>query len=51
MSRLNRRNFLAALASGVAGLGVARRIGAEPVEARSGQGGPAAPKIKKYNPL
>ena len=51
MSCLNRRNFLATLASGVAGLGIAGRIKAEAGGARPSQGGPSAPKIKKYNPL
>jgi predicted aldo/keto reductase-like oxidoreductase len=51
MSGLNRRNFFATLASGVMGLGLAGRIKAEPGGTGSGQGGPAAPKIKKYNPL
>jgi len=51
MSRLNRRNFLATLASGVAGLAVARRIEAGPGVARTGQAGPSTPKIKKFNPL
>jgi len=51
MSRLNRRNFLAALASSVAGFGIAGRIRAEAGGARPSQGGPSAPKIKKFNPL
>jgi len=51
MSRLNRRSFFATLASGVVGLGFAGRIKAEPGWSWSWQGGPSAPKIKKYNPL
>jgi len=51
MSRLNRRNFFATLASGVLGLGVAGRIKAEPGGTRAGQTGGSAPKIKKFNPL
>jgi predicted aldo/keto reductase-like oxidoreductase len=51
MSRLNRRNFLATLASGVAGLGIAGRGLANPGGPGPGQAGPTPPKIGKYNPL
>jgi predicted aldo/keto reductase-like oxidoreductase len=51
MSKLNRRDFLATLASGVAGLGIAGRGRAEAGRRQSGQPGRPAPKISKYNPL
>ena len=51
MSKLNRRNFLTTLASGVLGLGVAGRAKAEPGGTRPGQGGASTPKIGKFNPL
>ena len=51
MSKLNRRNFLAALASGVAGLGIVGPGRAEPGGTRMGQTAPPAPKVGKYNPL
>jgi len=51
MSRLNRRNFLSTLASGVMGLGLAGRSKAEPGGSRSGQGKPSTPKIKRFNLL
>ncbi len=51
MSRLNRRNFFATLASGILGLGVAGRIKAEPGGVRPEQQEGSAPKIKKFNPL
>jgi predicted aldo/keto reductase-like oxidoreductase len=51
MSRLNRRNFLATLASGVMGFGLAGRAKAEPTGNAFGQVKPSTPKIKKYNLL
>jgi uncharacterized protein len=51
MSKLNRRNFLATLASGVAGLGIAGGGRAEQGGTRMGQTAPPTPKISKYNPL
>lgn len=51
MSRLNRRNFFATLASGVLGVGFASRIKAEPGGTWRGQQEVSAPKIKKLNPL
>jgi uncharacterized protein len=51
MSGFNRRNFLATLASGVVGLGIAGRGRAEPGRRLSSQPAPPAPKITKYNPL
>jgi len=51
MSRLNRRNFLSALTSGVMGLGLAGRVKAGPEGTMSGQAKTAAPKVRKYNPL
>jgi len=51
MSKLNRRNFLAALASSVTGLGIAGPGRAEPGGTRMGQTALPAPKIGKYNPL
>ncbi len=51
MFRLNRRNFFAMLASGIAGLGTAGRLKAEGGGKQSGQPGGATPKIKKFNPL
>ena len=51
MSGLNRRNFLVALASGVAGLGFAGRGQAGPGGTPSVQGAKSTPKISKFNPL
>jgi len=51
MSKLNRRNFLTTLASGVLGLGVVGRAKAEPGGTRPGQAGASTPKIGKFNPL
>jgi len=51
MSGLNRRNFLVALASGVAGLGFAGRGQAGPGGTPSVQGAKSTPKISKFNTL
>ena len=51
MSRLNRRNFFATLASGIVGLGAAGRLKAENGLTEPGQQAVSAPKIKKFNPL
>lgn len=51
MSRLKRRNFITALASGVLGLGMPRRVKAGQGGTLPGQNELPAPRIKKYNPL
>ncbi len=51
MAKLNRRNFLTALTSGVLGLGVSKNIKANPRTPGMAQGDGSAIKIQKYNSL
>ena len=51
MAKLNRRNFLTTLTSGVLGLGVSRNVKASPRNPGMAQGASAPIKIKKYNDL
>jgi len=51
MAKLNRRNFLTTLTSGVLGLGVSRNVKASPRNPGMAQGASAPIKIKKYNSL
>ena len=51
MSRMNRRNFVTAMTSGLFGLGVSKQLGAEPLHRASGLQEAATPKIRKYRDL
>ena len=51
MAKLNRRNFLTALTSGVLGFGVSRNVKAEPKTSSTAQQQGSAIKIQKYNNL
>ncbi|MGB8953615.1 MAG: aldo/keto reductase [Candidatus Aminicenantales bacterium] len=51
MSRLNRRNFIAAFTSGVVGLGLPKSIKAETTKLASLQNQTSTPRIRKFNLL